>query len=139
MPYVGIEGNLSVGGNLMKSVIDLTVEVSRTEVAIKCKGSDHVRYLGGLKDYPVEIEGYVTNDCEGQKALEAAFHSGEEVEVTFTHAPQHVTNFIVTKFTHNEPVDDAMTFSASLRPSAKELSLGGGSVLPPPDDDDDDD
>jgi len=139
MPIVGIKGTISVNGHLMKSVSNLTVDVSRTEIAIKCKGSDIVRYLGGLIDTPVDIEGYVSDDCQGQQVLRAAFDSGEDVEVTFSHAPQKVTNFIVTKFSHLEPDDDAMTFSAAIRPSANEMSLGGGSELPPPDDDDDDD
>jgi len=120
MPLVGIKGSISVNGHLMKSVSDLTVEVSRTEIAIKCKGSDITRYLPGMIDAPVDIEGYVTNDCPGQKALEEAFYSEDEVQVAFTYAPNIVSKFIVTKFSHSEPIDDAMTFSASIRPSAME-------------------
>jgi len=115
MSRLGFKGKLTVGGTEIKTASDVTISMSRTEVAIKNRESINVRYLPGLIDQSVEFDAH---DGPATASLQAAFLSGTPVEVGFTEGSATVSGkFVVTKYDINEPVDDVATASVTLRPA----------------------
>jgi len=108
-----------------KCIKDLSFEISKTEVQIKNKGSDWVKYLTGLKDLPLDFESDYNPNDPVSTAIMDAFWTEEPLEflilddkITKQGAQGLRAGFIVTKGGRNEPVDDMMTMPSGLRLAA---------------------
>ena len=108
----------------MKSVRDLTIGISKNEIPVKNKGVEYVRYLGGLKDVPVDFE----MDWEPEEGsfamLVDSFMNDTPLEFEFLDDTKTKGGyglkgeFIVTKLDRSEPLEDVMSASVSLRLAA---------------------
>ncbi len=130
MPFIGIKGQtyMNTGTheapvwNRCRFLRDVTLEITSAEAAVKNKGSIFVKYLDGLIDVPLDIEGDWEPGNTVFNAMQEAFWSKEPLEFMFLDggikkvgAQGLRGGFMVTKFGRSEPLEDVMSLSASLR------------------------
>ena len=111
--YIG--GLTSIGG----------IEASAETVDVTALDSDggYREFIAGFKDAgEVSLEGYL-DDAEDQKQLTVyeAFESGKEQEciIEFPNGGKWTFKGIVTGFSTSASLDDAITFSSSIKVSGK--------------------
>ncbi len=130
MPRIGIKGQtyLNTGThaapiwNRCKFLRDVTMEITSAEAAVKNKGSMFIKYLSGLVDVPLDFEGDWEPGNPVFNAMQKAFWSKEPLEfmlldggIKKVGAQGLRGGFAVTKFGRSEPLEEAMSLSASLR------------------------
>jgi len=134
MPRVGITGQTYLNTGSYENpqweratiLHDLTVGSETTAIAVKNKGVNVVRYMEGLREVPLDFE------CDwepGHPVFDALLNSHWTSEVldllildgrlTKEGSQGLRAGFIATKFERGEPLDDAMTASASLKLAAE--------------------
>ena len=133
MPKVGIKGQMycnsgsysSPAWNRYKAARDVTMAVSRNEVAVKNKGSLWIKYLSGLRDALLDFEADWEPGDPVFDALQSAFWTEAPLDfllldggIKKAGAQGLRAGFIVTKFERSEPLEDVMSVSVSLRLAA---------------------
>jgi predicted secreted protein len=84
-------------------------------------------FIGGLRDGgEISIEGNFIQDDAGQLALLASLNSGavESFVILFTDSAQFAMSGIVTAFEVGAPMDDKISFSATIKISGKPVFTG---------------
>lgn len=124
----GFNCSVSVDGKTIKTIGDVTYSQSRTEIEVKNRASDEVRYLAGLKstsfDFTVQagtdpedsssVDGYaLLLDMFNNRTVAAVVFSDESAGISKT------ANMICTKFEASEPLDDLATASVTLKITAQ--------------------
>jgi hypothetical protein len=109
---VGYQMPLTIGGFVTRSVGDVTIEKSYTEIQVKRKGDRDVRYIKGMRDCPIDFDIDQNESDPTYKILRDLSNTDLAVEIEIGSV---IDRFIVTKFTENEPVDEVVTMSVSIR------------------------
>ncbi|GHT13711.1 hypothetical protein FACS1894170_10000 [Planctomycetales bacterium] len=98
--------------NRCRFLHDLTLSISSNEVQVKNKGSRWVKYLTGLDDVPIDIEGEWEPGNPAFDVMQEAYWSKEPLEFVILDggirkdgAQGLRGEFIVTKFERSEPKD----------------------------------
>ena len=109
-----IGGLTSIGG----------VEVSADTVDVTTLDSEggYREFIMGFKDAgDVSLEGFLDDADTGQAAAYAALESGEtqKCEIAFTNGSKWTFNGIVTGFSTSASLEDAVSFSATVKVSGK--------------------
>lgn len=129
----GFNCSVSIGGKAIKTIGDVTFSQSRTEIEVKNKASDEVRYLSGLKSTSFELTVQAGTDPEdtgavdGYKLLLDMFENQTVKEVVFSDPDSGIAktaNMICTKFDASEPLDDLATASVTLKITAQGVTAG---------------
>ena len=124
----GLNWSVARGGRAIKTSGGVTVSQSRTEIEVKNKASDEVRYLSGLKSTSFELTVQAGTDPEdisstdGYKLLLDMFENQTVKAVVFTNPDSgfgKTANMICTKFDASEPLDDLATASVTLKITAQ--------------------
>jgi hypothetical protein len=109
---IGYQMPLTIGGFITRSVGDVTIEKSYTEVQVKRKGDRKVRYIKGMLDCPIDFD----IDKNEKDPTYRILHDLSDTDKAVQMIIGSVTDrFLVTKFTENEPVDEIVTMSVSIR------------------------
>lgn len=117
-----IGGLTSIGG----------VEVSADTVDVTALDSEggYREFLMGFKDAgDVSLEGFLDDTDTGQAAAYAALESGDvqKCEIAFPNGSKWAFNGIVTGFSTSASLEDAVTFSATVKVSGKPTFTISGS------------
>jgi hypothetical protein len=109
---VGFQMPLTVGGYVTHSVGDVTIEKSYTAIEVKRKGDRKTRYIKGMLDCPIDFDIDRNEKDTAYRILRDIADTDKAVEIEIGSVTDR---FIVTKFTENEPVDEVVTMSVSIR------------------------
>jgi hypothetical protein len=129
---IGYQMPLTVGGFVTYSVGDVTIEKSYTEIQVKRKGDRKTRYIKGMQDSPIDFDIDRNEKDPAYRILRDLADTDKAVEIKIGSVTDR---FIVTKFTENEPVDEIVTMSVSIRlatPDAEDLDLAPYQPPAPP-------
>jgi hypothetical protein len=129
---IGYQMPLTIGGFVTRSVGDVTIEKSYTEIQVKRKGDRKVRYIKGMQDSPIDFDIDKNEKDETYRILRDMADTDKAVEMEIGSVTDR---FIVTKFTENEPVDEIVTMSVSIRlatEDAEDFDLTPYQPSPPP-------
>lgn len=105
----------------IKTVGDITYGSSRTEIEVKTRASEEVRYLGGMKSTPISLTVISGTDPEdpngvnGYDYFKTMFENQNTAELSIGDISE---KFICTKFETTAPVDGLKTANVDLRISA---------------------
>jgi hypothetical protein len=109
---IGYQMPLIIGGFTTYSVGDVTIEKSYTEIEVKRKTDRDIRYLKGMRNCPIDFDIDRNEKDPAYRILRDLSDTDEAVTIE---VGEVTDRFIVTKFTRNEPVDDVVTVSVSIR------------------------
>jgi hypothetical protein len=116
--HIGCDMPMIIAGINIKSVGDVTGVHYYTEIEIKRKGDPVVRFTCGMEHKEIDFD-IDSDDTAACGKLKSAFGRNKNaIPVSLSDIDD---NFIVTKMTKNEPVDDVVTYSVSIRPAAPAL------------------
>lgn len=129
---LGFEASVTIDGTPIKTIGDITCDVSRTEIEVKNRASNEVRFLPGMinRTFELDVQSGTDGDdqsgANGSQLVQSLFASGDSASVSFTSADgfSWTKDMICTKITPTEPVDGLSTVKASFKTAAK--SEGGG-------------
>ena len=134
---VGFDATLTINGSKIVTIGDINYESSRTEIEVKNRASEFVRYQAGMRSDSITLTVQAGTDpddpqsVDGYDLLKNAYESKSTIQVVYT-SPGGFSitrNQIVTAFNPSDPVDDLSTASVTLRNSASDLSSSSsGSV-----------
>lgn len=129
----GFNCTVSIGGKTIKTIGDVTFSQSRTEIEVKNRASDEVRYLAGLKSTSFELTVQAGTDPEDEGSVDGysllldMFENQKVCSVTFADEDSGISktaNMICTKFDASEPLDDLASASVTLKITAQGLTSG---------------
>ena len=110
--------------NLVTNVKDVTTNLEASEADATTRGSTFRQYIAGMLDGSVEFEMIADSADADFTALQAAFFAKTTVPMAFMNGAiataaneGFVANFSVINFTRNEPLEETVTVSVTLRPS----------------------
>ena len=128
--YTGVSSSDGSGGTAIGHTSSCTIGIEAATIEVTDKGSGGwSEFLGGVKSWTVEAEGFVNYAAtNGVNALFASLTNGDEVEVRFSieptpgppeSFPNNTKYFygtaIVTSLSQEAPSEDAATFSVSFQ------------------------
>lgn len=118
MAVAGKGGSVKIGANKVAEIENWSLDLGADDIETTSFDSNGWKeYLQGLKEWSGSIEGnYKHDDANGQKAIIAAWLSGEPLEFTFEVAPgvQFVGEALV-KPSLEVPVEDKAQFSCDIQ------------------------
>lgn len=134
-PFTGDEsGDVNVTeDNLMKNVRDLTLNLETGEADVTTRDNNGWRATAAtLKDGSVEFEAVWKHGDANFNILKDAWLTGDEVGVAVLDDEIGVGegpagNYVVTNFSREEPLEEGMKVSVTLKPSSEMQWLEGSS------------
>lgn len=108
----------------MTNVKDVTTGLEAGQADATTRGSTFKTYIAGMLDGSVEFEMIADTADADFTALQTAFFAKDTVPLAFMNGAiatagneGFVANFSVVGFTRNEPLEEAVTVSVTLKPS----------------------
>jgi hypothetical protein len=108
----------------VKQARDVTLTLERGTAEVSKRGSKWKTYLPALKDATIEFELAYDPADANFTALRTAYLDGTVIDMAILDGvvtqggSGFRSEFIVTSFTRNEPLEDLMTVSVTIRPTA---------------------
>lgn len=127
----GFNCSVTINGNAVKTIGDITFSQSRSEIEVKNRASDEARYLSGLKSTSFDFEVQAGTDPADEESVDAyrlllsMFENQTVAAVVFSDEDAGISkaaNMICTKFEASEPLDGLATASVSLKPTAQSVT-----------------
>jgi hypothetical protein len=118
---LGLDAKIYLGGSEMTNVKNVTLNLEKGEADVTTRGAQGWRAtLGTLKDGSVEFE-MIWDDEDGAfNTIQSAFFSGDPVAMQVLDGEGGSgldADFSVIKFTRNEPLEEAITASVTVKPT----------------------
>lgn len=126
----GFNDTIVCPSGTIKTVGDITYGTQQTEIEVKTRASNTIRYLGGMVSKPISLTVVSGTDPEDASALNGYeyFKTMHTDKTTAQLTIGDITdNFICTKFETAAPVDGLKTANVDLRVSAAGSSSGSSS------------
>lgn len=109
------------------SARDVTLNLEQGTAEVAKRGMSWKQYLAALKDASIEFELAYDGSDANFTALKTAFMDGTKVEMAVMDGDIAATGsqglhaeMIVTNFSRNEPLEEILTVSVTLKPAASE-------------------
>lgn len=102
--------SISVGGSLLTGVRSVTASAARSEIEVPVFGAGETYIVPGHRTITIEVETVTVEDFT--KLSNAMNDVSVGVSVSATHVSG---TFIVTAITVNEPLDDVVSYTATLK------------------------
>lgn len=110
----------------LDNITDLTLNLETGEADVTTRGSDGWRqFLATLKDGSIEFTMLWDTADAAFTAIKTAWLDGDEIAfaamsaaIATSGAQGLASNFTVTNFTRNEPLEEAISVSVTLKPSS---------------------
>jgi predicted secreted protein len=117
--YHGVAG--ATATSEMKNVKDVTLNLEKGEADVTTRGNQGWRAtVGTLKDGSVEFEMVWDNTDSGFSAIKNAYFNNESLALLILDAEDGEgldADFSVTNFSRNEPLEEAITVSVTVKPT----------------------
>jgi hypothetical protein len=113
---LGRDCSFTVGGATLSGVRSVSASQTRTEIEYRAFASNEAFCFAGHRTLSIEVETISSGDWT---TLQGAMDSGDPVTVSTGHVS---ASFIVTSLTISEPLDDVVSYTATLK---RTLSTSG--------------
>lgn len=111
--------------NEIDNVRDLTLNLSTGEADVSTRASSWRQTKQTLKEGSIDFEMLWDTDDEAFSAIQDAWEDGEEIalaamdgDIEVAGAEGLASNFAVTNFSRNEPLEEGVTVSVTVKPSS---------------------
>ncbi len=127
----GFDFVLKIGSSEVGRARDVTVPMTRDELEDTDRSNDGFKsFIAGLGEWQVDLELLYESGNTIQDSIESAFLNGTaltNVQVLDQLGVGFSGNFIVTNFTRNEPLNDVVTHTVTLKGCGKPTKVTGAS------------
>ena len=117
---LGLDAKLTVNGAELTNVKDVTLTLETGEADVTTRATKGWRAIAStLKEGSVEFEMQWDTEDGGFNAIQSAFFNNNPVKLFVSDGDGHGLDCdaVVTQFSRNEPLEEALTVSVTLKPT----------------------
>lgn len=117
---LGLDAKLFIGGAEAKNVKDVTLSLESGEADVTTRATEGWRaYAATLKEASLEFEMQWDTEDGSFSSIQSAYFGNSPLAIFVTDGEGHGldADWVVTKFSRSEPLEEALTVSVSCRPT----------------------
>ena len=117
---LGLDAKLFIGGAEAKNVKDVTLNLESGEADVTTRATEGWRaYAATLKEASLEFEMQWDTEDGSFSSIQSAYFGNSPLAIFVTDGEGHGldADWVVTKFSHSEPLEEALTVSVTCRPT----------------------
>jgi hypothetical protein len=117
---LGLDAKLFIGGAEAKNVKDVTLSLESGEADVTTRATEGWRaYAATLKEASLEFEMQWDTEDGSFSSIQSAYFGNSPLAIFVTDGEGHGldVDWVVTKFSPSEPLEEALTVSVTCRPT----------------------